>query len=69
MALLNHKKKTPPLGLFRKVCASIFLGEIIQEIQGLRVGERNTMILFRDATNKLILSSEFHALCERFSVP
>jgi hypothetical protein len=62
MAWSYHKKRTPPLGLFRKVCASIVLGEIIQDIQGLRVGERNPMILFLDGKNKLILSSEFHAL-------
>jgi hypothetical protein len=58
----NHTKKTPPLGLFRKICASIVVGEILQEIQGLRVGEKHPMILFLDQRNKLILSTEFHNL-------
>lgn len=57
-------KKKAPLGLFRKVCASIILGEILQEIEALRTGETHPMILMIDEKNKLILFPEFRTLCE-----
>jgi hypothetical protein len=51
-----------PLGLFRKVCASVILGEIIQDIDALRKGEKYPLIFFLDDSNKILLSADFHRL-------
>ena len=51
-----------PLGLFRKVCASVVLGEIIQDIDALRKGEKHPLVIFLDHKNKLFLSPDFHRL-------
>lgn len=62
----KHPQRRPyHLGLFRKICASIVLGEIIQEIQALRFGESHPLILFLDKKNKLVLSSDFDRLYRR----
>ena len=51
-----------PLGLFRKVCASIVLGEIIQDLDALRKGEKHPLVIFLDQNNKMFLSPDFHRL-------
>jgi hypothetical protein len=46
-------------GLFKSVCASIFLAEFIQDFNALRLGEKYPLIVSFDAQKKLILSPEF----------
>jgi hypothetical protein len=50
------------LGLFRKICASLVLGELLQDIQALRQGEEHPLLLFFDANEKLVFSPDFKRL-------
>jgi hypothetical protein len=60
--MFKKTSKVQPLGLFRKVCASIALGEILLDLQALHYGETHSLIFFLDKKNKIILSSEFYNL-------
>jgi hypothetical protein len=50
------------LGLFRKISASIALGELWQDIRALRQGETHPLLLFLDQKNKIVFSPDFKRL-------
>lgn len=56
------EKRRGDLGLFRKICASIVLGELIQDIQSLRKGEKHPLLMFLDQRNKIVFSPDFKRL-------
>ena len=60
-----QKHPTKHMGLFRKVCASIVLGEILQDISTLQTGENHPLVIFIDDSNKVLLSADFNRLYSR----
>lgn len=47
------------LGLFRKICGALVMGELLQSIGALYSGEKHPLIFFINDQNKAILTPDF----------